>query len=664
MESTDPALDIAKLKMEDSDSPEEANGSFLMKKNVLLEQMIENEIFKITEQNIITNQVPELVILVPCSDNEHIPEVGGKGYFVIRGNKLMDVSRGHIGEKGEILLGGLQGCGYESCVNTALESIKDDISLPDEVSCSVKMPLHMVSLSDFCEEHDETNFPVLIISNLKDITAEFKKLSKILITKGSYRIPFALNESFSSNDSIPRKGPVFALSASSALSWANLINNKDPFLPALFTNTPSKLKAIIKDLHDHVLNKSPEFVSLSVNEEIEYLNKVTNMKKKNERINGVKRKVEEHSVDYTDAKKFKMEYGHKWYTSRKIFPDDEANAGLKSSFTDMALNCETHEVTLTQDRGSGNYRDVESIRTEVSRTWDRNFKCLACQNNHKIIDQDLGLNLVVSDQHFPAIIPCHGKSCVAVARFCGLTLPNLYRHILHPILKTRGNSVSADRHGATDLIQFCMSRGLTVTLMICSGTSLIKDGPACYTQTMQEIQYMARDRAFLKDGKEPLFRAVIFSAPLIPAVAPAAKTESTVMRLSRYNIEASNMGRLACLRASESKVMFISNTEFINHMASPGVDNTSMRAAMNYSFLCGLKAYPNSKVTMEMKTLKLPPKMVLPDQRTSTHEGDLKPGVLAEYSKAVHDDFNQVCLFLNCLFIFSVAFCQNFSSFL
>ena len=185
-----------------------------------------------------------------------------------------------------------------------------------------------------------------------------------------------------------------------------------------------------------------------------------------------------------------------------------------------------------------------------------------------------------------------------------------------------------------------------MTLMICSGTSLIKDGPACYTQTMQEIQYMARDRAFLKDGKEPLFRAVIFSAPLIPAVAPAAKTESTVMRLSRYNIEASNMGRLACLRASESKVMFISNTEFIHQKPSPVVDTSYLRAALNYSFLSGLKAYPTNKVTMEMKTLKLPPKIVLPDPRSSTDEGDLKPGILTEYSKAVHADFNQVCLFL------------------
>ena len=72
---------------------------------------------------------------------------------------------------------------------------------------------------------------------------------------------------------------------------------------------------------------------------------------------------------------------------------------------------------------------------------------------------------------------------------------------------------------------------------------------------------------------------------------------------------------------------------------------------MNYSFLCGLKAYPNTKVTMEMKTLKLPPKIVLPEQRNSTEEGDLKPAVLAEYSRAVHADFNQVRWFLYILII-------------
>ena len=237
---------------------------------------------------------------------------------------------------------------------------------------------------------------------------------------------------------------------------------------------------------------------------------------------------------------------------------------------------------------------------------------------------------------------CHRNSCVAVARFCNLTLQNLYRHILYPMLKEEGCGVTTDRYGATDLMQYCLSREIPVTLMIASGTSLHRDGPAGYTQAMQEIQFMTSDRALANRAGSALIKSVIFPAPLIPSLKPPRSSDSPVLILSKYRVEASNMGRLACLRASEPRLMYISNTEFVQN--SEYQDDSLNREASSYSFLGGLKSYRFNKMPVEMKTLKLTSKVVFPRETRSTEHGALKLRALAEYSKAVHYDFNQVSL--------------------
>ena len=648
MESYDPTKSLAKLKVDEIEGPMLEDGSTSELKMCSVDHMIEIEMNKLTQKRINTNRIPELFVLVPCSLADHKPEPGGKGYFVIRGNKLMDISRGQLEQKSENLLSCTQGCGYENCCNTALDSLKEDINLPDMVSCSVKMPTHMVSLTDFCEAHEETNFPVLITSNLQDVTAQFKKVAKIIIQKASYRIPFAFNDSFCLLNSSSPKNPVFALSANSVLQWANLINNREQFLQAEFNHMPHQLKLILMDLHSVILTNSPVLFNLQVDHELEYLTNVSDIRVKNRRLRGYKRKLEEHVVDLKDAKRFKSRTydDKKWFTGKKVSQDEDTKAGIGPLFTDMTLSCKSYEVTLMQDKSFKKYQDVENIKTEATKSWDQNFNCLACKKSHKVFDMDLGLNLVISDQHFPAIVPCYRKSTVAVARFCNFTLHNLYRHILYPILKAEGNAVSNDRFGATDLIQYCISRGIKVTLMICSGTSLARDGPAGYTQAMQEIQFMTCDRTLTNGDRNLLIQSVIYPAPLIPAVLPSKNSDSMALILSKYKVEATNMARVACLRGSESKVMFISNTEFVQIEPTGVQDNTSLRESLDYSFLSGLKIYPQNKVHMEMKILKLPTMVLLPNESRSTVEGMLKPGVLAEYSMAIHNDFNQVCLLL------------------
>ena len=176
---------------------------------------------------------------------------------------------------------------------------------------------------------------------------------------------------------------------------------------------------------------------------------------------------------------------------------------------------------------------------------------------------------------------------------------------------------------------------------MCSGTSLIRDGPAGYTHAMQEILFMTNDKVFHDKDRNSFIRSVIFSAPLIPAVIPASEHDSDAIKLSKYKMEATNMGRIACLRSSDLKVQFISSTEFVqNSMDSE--DKSSLRQAIDYSFLGGLKAYPNKMVLKDTKVLKLPTIVTLPKASRSNEEGILKLGVLAEYAKAVHIDFNQV----------------------
>ena len=103
------------------------------------------------------------------------------------------------------------------------------------------------------------------------------------------------------------------------------------------------------------------------------------------------------------------------------------------------------------------------------------------------------------------------------------------------------------------------------------------------------------------------------------------------------------MARVACLRASEFSIQFISNTEFVQNSVI-SEDTSSLRRALDFSFLGGLKSQHSKFSTKEMKILKLPTNVTLPGESRSTIDGVLKPGVLAEYSKSVHSDFNQVSI--------------------
>ena len=92
------------LRMEDQETDFFPSDPLEEMKNSTIETMIQREVDKVTEMKVNTNRMLELLILVPCSVNEHIPKIGGSGYFVIRGNKLMDISRSQLGEKAEHLL--------------------------------------------------------------------------------------------------------------------------------------------------------------------------------------------------------------------------------------------------------------------------------------------------------------------------------------------------------------------------------------------------------------------------------------------------------------------------------------------------------------------------------------------------------------------------------
>ena len=99
MAEIDPSMSMSKLRMNEKDSPGEADDPTSEMRNITLEQIIEREIVHITKLNITTNRIPELLILVPCSENRHVPVIGGKGYYIIRGNKLMDISRAQLGDR-------------------------------------------------------------------------------------------------------------------------------------------------------------------------------------------------------------------------------------------------------------------------------------------------------------------------------------------------------------------------------------------------------------------------------------------------------------------------------------------------------------------------------------------------------------------------------------
>ena len=78
--------------------------------------------------------------------------------------------------------------------------------------------------------------------------------------------------------------------------------------------------------------------------------------------------------------------------------------------------------------------------------------CTSCPVPHSIWNTE-EVNILLSDQHVPAIVPSYEGKCMIMLTYGNATLDMIRRYMLLPIELDKGANNCNDRNGAVDILQ-------------------------------------------------------------------------------------------------------------------------------------------------------------------------------------------------------------------
>ena len=115
--------------------------------------------------------------------------------------------------------------------------------------------------------------------------------------------------------------------------------------------------------------------------------------------------------------------------------DDYTWGNLVKNYTHFTKGTTLYSIMISQDISPHwvNEPDIISQTTVLSKTWDKDFNCTTCVPSHPVINKWTGLNLSVSDQHFPSMLPPCDDKCLSIARMAIFGLMELAKHTILPI---------------------------------------------------------------------------------------------------------------------------------------------------------------------------------------------------------------------------------------
>ena len=122
---------------------------------------------------------------------------------------------------------------------------------------------------------------------------------------------------------------------------------------------------------------------------------------------------------------------------------------------------------------------------------------------------------MLGDQHSIAKVPSKDGMCIASCRLEGFTFSMLLDHIFHMLTTAAIANVeprSNDQFGPVHALREAILLGKEIHIFICSGTSLILEGPAGYTYAMQRALDLTACKSF-EMSKYNLFRRIIYVQP-------------------------------------------------------------------------------------------------------------------------------------------------------
>ena len=118
--------------------------------------------------------------------------------------------------------------------------------------------------------------------------------------------------------------------------------------------------------------------------------------------------------------------------------------------------------------------------------YDSRQMCTSYIVPHSIWNKD-DVNILLSDQHVPAVVPSYEGRCMIMLTYGNATLDIIRQHILLPKEVDKGCNNSNDRNGAVDILQEAFAQDKKINLFIVSGTSHLLSGPTGYIHSLQEL---------------------------------------------------------------------------------------------------------------------------------------------------------------------------------
>ena len=138
---------------------------------------------------------------------------------------------------------------------------------------------------------------------------------------------------------------------------------------------------------------------------------------------------------------------------------------------------------------------VQSEKLMYTSNFDARQFCTSCPVPHSIWNTE-EVNILLSDQHVPAIVPSYEGRCMIMLTYGNATLDMLHRYMFPPIELDKGANNCNDRNGAVDILQEAVSLEKKINLFIVSGTSCLLSGPTGYIHSMQEIFFTLNSTVF------------------------------------------------------------------------------------------------------------------------------------------------------------------------
>ena len=124
-------------------------------------------------------------------------------------------------------------------------------------------------------------------------------------------------------------------------------------------------------------------------------------------------------------------------TVPKVVESDEYNSPVHVDVAFSQSGTKFGFKTLVSDLGQGANTFVQSEKLMYTSNFDARQFCTSCPVPHSIWNTE-EVNILLSDQHVPAIVPSYEGKCMIMLTYGNATLDMMRRHMLLPIELDKG----------------------------------------------------------------------------------------------------------------------------------------------------------------------------------------------------------------------------------